>query len=292
MVETCRARPFWVWMDTAATCNLSCKLCYTTAMQSASIMNIAVFSTVLDRFQATEARLVKFHLNWRGEPTSNPRLAKMLRMLTEMPWEVEWHTNGTLLHPRRAAELVEANPRQTIYVSLDGGTAHSFESNRGVGTWEKALQGAEALLAARGSMPFPRIGIYQLDLGLAPDEYDPRFRSLVERVDSHIVMTPVDTDGGSLRSASTNRSIPTGPCFWLGNALAVDVTGVAWTCLLGSGTRLGTLITESVDDLLDLAGHLRQRVSLGGRSTIDGCATCRKKEGGPLADGGDVRASS
>jgi len=220
---------------------------------------------------------VKFHLNWRGEPTSNPRLADLLARVEDVPWEIEWHTNGTLLHPRRAAQVVAANSRQTIFVSLDGGTAASFEHNRGPGSWDKALRGLEALLAARGSAPTPTIGIYQLDLGVPPAEYDPRFRRLTEQVDRYLVVDPVDEDG--FAPASSARAVPAGPCFWLGNALAVDVHGHAWTCLLRNGTRLGSMLDDSVDDILDRAGELRERVHRQTRSAVLGCSGCRKKEG-------------
>ena len=272
-------KPLWVWVDTAATCNLRCALCYTISMQSTSVMDLDLFARLVEKFRSSSTRIVKFHLNWRGEPASNPRLADMLALLDGLPWNVEWHTNGTLLHPKRAAAVVAANQGHSIYVSLDGGTAAAFERNRGAGTWHKALRGLEALLAARGDASGPRICIYQLDLGVPPEQYDPRFRALTKRVDRYLVMSPVDADGGSLHPSGEPHTVPSGPCFWLGNALAVDVTGQAWTCLLHRGTRLGSLMDESVDDLLDRASAMRQRVQRETRAAIPGCAGCHKKEG-------------
>ena len=272
-------RPLWVWMDTAATCNLACKLCYTASMQSKAVMGLDVFEAVLQRFQEASARVTKFHLNWRGEPSSNPRLPDMLARLAGCGWDVEWHTNATLLHSQRAARIVAVNPWHSIYLSLDGGNAASFDGNRGPGTWEKALRGAEALVAARGDRPGPRIGIYQLDLGVPRDQYDPRFLTLIERVDSYVVVPPVDLDGGSVGAVMPRSAVPPGPCFWMGNALAVDTEGQAWTCLLRNGTRLGSLLDEGVDDLLDRAGALRRLVERSTRAAVPGCAHCRKKEG-------------
>ncbi|MCI0689288.1 MAG: radical SAM protein [Sporichthyaceae bacterium] len=274
-------RPLWIWTDTAATCNLACKVCYTIPMQSASLMSLDIFDKLVARLRQTSpaTQIVEMKLNWRGEPTSNPRLAEMLGRLNGCGWRVLWHTNATLLHPKRAAAIVEANPDQHIYLSLDGGTAASFEDNRGAGMWEKALRGTEALLAARGNRPGPTIGIYQLDLGVPPESYDPRFLELIGRVDNYVVEKPVDLDGAEFDEVRPNAPIPRGPCFWLGNVLAIDTHGQAWTCLLRNGTKLGSILTESVDDLLDRAAELRSRVEQRSRSTVPGCASCRKKEG-------------
>jgi LD-carboxypeptidase C-terminal domain len=88
--------------------------------------------------------------------------------------------------------LVAARRRQTVFVSLDGGTAASFEATRGARTWERALGGLEALLDARGHEVGPRLGIYQLDLGVDPEDYDRRFLSLIDRVDDYRRVRPVE----------------------------------------------------------------------------------------------------
>lgn len=282
-----RERPLWIWIDAAATCNLACKLCYTAPMRSKSLMPLAVFDTVLARLHATSARVIKLHLNWRGEPTSNPRLSDMLARLADVDWDVEWHTNATLITPRRADGIVNANPKQRIWVSLDGGNAPSFEENRGAGMWSKALAGAEALILARGRRRRPEIGIYQLDLGVPNDEYDGRFVALTKRVDQHVVERPVDLDGGSLQPTLGHSPIPRGPCFWVGNTLAIDVQGQAWTCLLRKGTRLGSLLEQEADELLQQAVSMRTTIEREGRTAIPGCATCRKKEGSAKLVGGE-----
>lgn len=272
-------RPLWMWVDSAATCNLACKVCYTIPMQSTSLMSLPVFDKLVDRVQSSSAQVVEMKLNWRGEPMSNPRLPEMLARLRGCGWRVLWHTNATLLHPKRAAAIVAANPDQHIYLSLDGGNAASFEDNRGAGMWEKALRGAEALLAARGASARPTIGIYQLDLGLPKESYDPRFLELIRMVDNYVVEEPIDLDGGPIDEVAPRAPIPRGPCFWLGNTLAIDTHGQAWTCLLRNGTKLGSVLTESVDALVDKANELRSKVEQRTRSAVPGCASCRKKEG-------------
>jgi hypothetical protein len=230
----------------------------------------------------------RFHLNWRGEPLANRALPEMLRYLYEAApdWAVEWHTNGTLVTPERADLLVAAHRTQRIYVSLDGGNRATFEANRGAGTWERALRGARALLAARGRWPGPEIGIYQLDLGTSPEEYDPAFLDVVHGVDLHTVVKAVRPNGAA-GVLLTRR--PRGPCFWLGNTLAVDHLGGAHTCLLSTGQRLGSLLEEEPGVLLHRGRMLRQSVTRCGRGSVPGCATCHKEEGAPAtaAPGGE-----
>ncbi|GGN49098.1 sulfatase maturation enzyme AslB (radical SAM superfamily) [Actinoplanes campanulatus] len=277
MIEVNAATPIWIWLDSAATCNIACKLCYTTPMRSPSFMPLELFTGIVDAVRAAPVEVIKFHLNWRGEPVSNPRLAQMLSILSRHPWPVEWHTNATMLTRRKAAAVVESHPGQRIMLSLDGGNRSSFEANRGAGTWSRALRGAEALLDARNGRPNPSIGIHQLDLGVDPRQWETRFHDIVSRVDQHVIEKPVDLDGAVVGHQPV--AIPDGPCFWMGNILAIDVNGDAWTCLLRNGTRLGSVIAEGVQPLLDRARTLRQRVAHGTRAAVPGCATCRKKEG-------------
>src|SRR6266480_3256039 len=284
---SCPNRQFWAWLDVAARCNLACKLCYTTGMRSRQLMSFRVFTTVLDRFLTSPVELRRLHLNWRGEPVLNPELANMLASLWQRApgWSVEWHTNGTRVSPRVAHDVVNAHPRQRIYVSLDGGNKESFERNRGRGQWSAAIDGLEELLRARGEREGPQIGIYQLDLGVPRCEYDPRFVALTRHVDLYVVIPPVALDGGSVQQSGCPSlgEIPAGPCFWLGHTLAVDCDGAAFTCLLETGTKLGSLVEEELEVLLDRASHLRRVAECRGRTAIPRCATCRKREGSPQA---------
>ncbi len=116
-------------------------------------------------------------------------------------------------------------------------------------------------------------------MGVAEADYDPRFVALVGRVDLHVSIPPVSRDGaiGTMLDRLPIRN----PCFWLGNTLAVDSKGTAFTCLLERGSALGSLVDEDLDVVLNRAAKLRDIVQRLGRSVIQGCSTCRKKEGTP-----------
>lgn len=273
---TQQAVPLWVWLDVSSACNLACQLCYTLSMQKREFMSVEMFAAIVDDLRSGPWQLVKFHLNWRGEPSANRHLPEMLAYVDDCGWDVEWHTNGTMITERRAVQVVAATANQRIFISLDGGSAASFEANRGAGMWPRALRGAEALLEARGTESRPEIGVYQLDFGVPLADYDPRFLRVIERVDQHIVTKPVAVDGGHLQ---IREPVPHGPCFWLGNSLIVDAGGEAHTCLLSSCTHLGSVLDDGVGEVMRRATELRERVVVGGRRTVSRCASCRKREG-------------
>src|SRR5262245_24667475 len=108
--------PLWVWLDVSSACNLACRLCYTLSMQSRQFMTVQTFTSTVDQLRRGPWHVVKFHLNWRGEPSANPRLADMLAYVDDCGWDIEWHTNGTLVTERRARQLVAASAHQRIFI--------------------------------------------------------------------------------------------------------------------------------------------------------------------------------
>ncbi len=272
----------WIWIDPASVCNLSCRLCYTRDMQSKGQLSESLFRSIIDSIQNSKRRIAKLHLNWIGEPLANPAFTTLLNILNRsMPGQaVEWHTNATLITPCNAQRIVDSNPNQHIFLSLDGGDAESFDANRGDGAWNRALRGALSLFKARSGRQSPRIGIYQLDLGVKAQDYDRRFARLLGMADEHRTIQPIRTDG-SVAGDGARHPIEHGPCFWLGHTLAIDARGRAFTCLLERRMLLGSIPNQTVDSLLDRAREMRLAVDKYGRSCMAGCASCRKLPGVP-----------
>jgi len=227
----------------------------------------------------------KLHLNWRGEPTLNPDFPALLRLTQEVlpGFPVEWHTNGTNCSAPMAREIIAAHPNQTIHFSLDGGTQQSFEKNRGPGTWNVALDGLEMFLKARRIDSNAKLGVYGIDFGINPARYDRRFMNLVELVDMFSMVSPIRENGDERRRELTqiesSPAKPEGPCFWLGNALALDPSGNAYSCLLAKGFLLGNVIRDGFQETIARAKSARDLVMSNGRQAIAGCSTCQKREG-------------
>ncbi|MDG3438998.1 radical SAM protein [Nitrospirillum amazonense] len=296
--------PIWLWLDPTSRCNLSCRLCYTKQSHGKLDLEPDDLEQVLIKLATSPTMEVKgIHLNWRGEPLMNPRFAELLamtrRLLPHSP--LQWHTNGTLLTPKRVREILAVPYSHTIYVSIDGGNQASHDLNRGEGSFQKTIKGLRALLDARGrDHGHVRVGVYQIDLNEPLEEYDPEFLELVARVDNHVKVTPLLPGGAhhKLRelddlesdealhrrmSQDINPSlpVPTGACFWAGHTLCMAPDGETSICVISHGAQgvVGNLMTETAETVVGRAVDFRRRMAEDGRQSILLCAGCRKPEG-------------
>lgn len=292
----------WLWIDPTRRCNLSCSLCYTKDSHADEDMSTKDFQRMLDILcndPGIAIRHVTF--NWRGEPLMNREFVPMMKLLAERPrsFPVQFHTNAMLLSPNVCEALVEIDAPYTICVSIDGGTAVSHDLNRGAGSFEKAIRGARRLLAARGGRRNPRILLYQLDLREDPDHYDPAFLELTEMVDDWLKVAPVVPSGDAAMLARNPITrggapavldwptlppvapVPSGPCFWLGNAMCIAPNGDVSVCLLSHRPDgiLGNIYEQSASEIMARTMSRRNAMAAVGRASDAHCKDCRKVEG-------------
>jgi MoaA/NifB/PqqE/SkfB family radical SAM enzyme len=299
--------PVWLWIDPTNRCNLACRLCYTKFSHGRLDMDPAKLEDVLSRMVAAPSIEVKgIHLNWRGEPLMHPGFARLLeitcRLMPHTP--LQWHTNGTMLTERRVDEILSVAYPHKIFVSLDGGNAHSHDLNRGEGNFRKTMAGLRRLLDARHRYPRnATIGIYQIDLNQSEDAYDAEFLELLSRVDDHVKVTPLlpggahskvaeisdlESDetlqGRMLQDINPNLPVPKGSCFWAGHTLCLAPDGKASVCVISHGRAgiIGNLFDETPEAVVARAVAFRRMVDSVGRSCVGHCATCRKPEGDVL----------
>jgi len=79
-----------------------------------------------------------------GEPTTNPRLAEMVRVVKEAGCEVGFSTNATLLD-RDLAEMLVSLGQDWISFSVDGATAETYERIRQGAQFETVVQNIHRL---------------------------------------------------------------------------------------------------------------------------------------------------
>jgi sulfatase maturation enzyme AslB (radical SAM superfamily) len=267
----------WIWLDVTALCNLKCRDCYTITLQRREFLDLPTCDAILTKIQHHAASIRKLHFNWRGEPTLNPDLGKLLALAAEkLPeTEVEWHTNCVAVTSKMAAEIVSSHPRQKIMLSLDGGNRESYERNRGQGIWQKALSGARTLADSSRGIENVKVYVYQIDYGVPEAEWDLDFSDLLMKVDGHTLVKPIRSDGFELDEKLDYSR----PCFWLGNALAISCAGDTFTCILATGTKTGNILTDDLDTIIMRSKELRAKVSTSGRHNVSGCSGCLKKPG-------------
>ena len=224
---------------------------------------------------------------------------------SELPFPWEFHTNGCLLTSGLAEQLVDRMRSGLVFVSIDGGTQTTHDMNRGKGAYEAAIRGATNLLRARGSRSTPRIGIFQLSVGVPEADYDPRFIELTQSVDEWVRIPPAHPVSGKrmlteeiesgtslVRRPSTrwwthapdSRSgDPWSACFWAGNAFFISPTGDVSICLFSSSSEgvVGNLLSEPLEIVLKRAMQFRDRINTEGRPGVLHCRDCKMAEGAP-----------
>jgi mycofactocin biosynthetic radical S-adenosylmethionine protein MftC len=183
------ARPLWMWIDPTRECGLKCHFCYTKRSHGFDHLTPDALREILDIVLGDPSVIVqKLNFNWRGDPLMNPQFLALLEEIERrsLTFPMEFHTNGTTIDASVADDLVSIVRRIQIFVSIDGGTEASHDFNRGAGTYRKALNALDLLLTARGDRDKPSIGLFQLDLGVPQEAYDPEFLRLATSVDEWV----------------------------------------------------------------------------------------------------------
>ena len=262
---------------------------------------------LLNKFEGLSIEAL--HLNWIGEPLLNPDFVDLLHVVSEYKYSApfHWHTNGTLITPSLANEIVGIGFPHKVYVSIDGGSESSHNKNRGKGTFSRSIKGLKNLIEARGDDRNLKIGIYQLDLGENQESYDEEFLALTDDVDEWVRVNPISPNKGdelpndeliktgksflsvinSTEYSYRNEVYPQGPCFWVGNALCIYPNGDSHICLLSnrnSSGFVGNVFERDINDILSDAHLFRQSILKQGRDDVDHCRGCLKNEGSAYVD--------
>jgi len=138
-----------LWINTGTLCNLACKSCY---IESSPTNDALVYMTLteveayLDEAEALGTREIGFT---GGEPFMNRDMIAMMNSALARGFEVLVLTNA--MRPMRRFEeqlkaiVLEHGERLTMRVSLDHYSRAVHEAERGLGSWDKALDGLKWL---------------------------------------------------------------------------------------------------------------------------------------------------
>jgi sulfatase maturation enzyme AslB (radical SAM superfamily) len=142
-----------LWINTGTLCNITCANCY---IESSPLNDRLVYMTssevsaFLDEAEVLGTREIGFT---GGEPFMNPEFLEMLGDALRRGFDALVLTNAMQPMQRRriqrALRDLEAKygPKLTLRVSLDHHTQALHETERGAGTWDKALVGLDWLSA-------------------------------------------------------------------------------------------------------------------------------------------------
>lgn len=123
--------PLHVDFESTNRCNLRCTMCQIDFdnMKSGD-MDMSLYKRIIRECSANHLPSIK--LNYRGEPTINRNIVKMVKLAKEAGiMEVQFNTNGVALNERLSNGLIEAG-LDRIKFSIDGATPGVYEKIRGV----------------------------------------------------------------------------------------------------------------------------------------------------------------
>ena len=146
-----QAPPVCLYLEVTNRCNLLCETCPRTfeALEPPADMSMELFRRIVD--QVPDVKRVVLH--GVGEPMLVKHLPQMIRYLKARGTHVLFNTNGTLLAPRKHAEIIDTGLDE-LRVSLDAAEAATFLKVRGKDMFDRIVRNVSAftnLQAATGA---------------------------------------------------------------------------------------------------------------------------------------------
>lgn len=128
--------------ETTAACNLSCSYCRASASPNPHPDELSTAEAL--SFIDSIAPLRPMLILSGGEPMLRPDIFLLARHAASSGLRVSLATNGTLITPKSANEMVAAGISR-VSISLDGASAKKHDQNRGLGSFQAAMRGVECL---------------------------------------------------------------------------------------------------------------------------------------------------
>ncbi|MFN8559201.1 MAG: radical SAM/SPASM domain-containing protein [Dehalococcoidia bacterium] len=151
--------PDELYLEVTNRCNLRCRTCpqYFGMAEPFHTLEWPRFRAITDQFPV----LRRVMLHGIGEPLLNPDLGRMIRHLKERGAYVLFNTNGLLLRGRRAGDLA-ASGLDELRVSIDGGTAATYRTVRGVDGFDRILANLRRFAALKADLGLerPRVSLW------------------------------------------------------------------------------------------------------------------------------------
>jgi len=176
-----------LWFNTGTLCNLTCLNCYIESSptnDALAYLSAGEARAYLDEIAALRLPVREIGFTG-GEPFMNPDIMEMIADALDRGFEALVLTNAMKpMEHRRAGLLALKHERLTVRVSLDHHTAAVHEAERGVGTWEKTIEGLQWLAREGFSLAVAGRRLTQETEAAAREGYAALFEKLGVPVDA------------------------------------------------------------------------------------------------------------
>jgi len=163
--------PLHISVEPTTSCNLRCPEC-PSGLRSFSRPTGMLQPQLLERIvNELHPSLASINFYFQGEPYLNPKLEAMIAYAVQHKIYTAVSTNAHYLNAQRAEQTVNSGLHRLI-ISIDGNTQETYEQYRVGGQFEKVIQGAQAVLAAKKKLKShtPQV-IFQF-LVVKPNEHE------------------------------------------------------------------------------------------------------------------------
>lgn len=205
-----------IWIEPTSACNLKCPMCLTgkgtVKKVSSGMMDMSLFRSIVE--QLKDKPIIRTALFFRGEPLLHPNIVEMVELVSKFNLRPYFHTNGALMTPKLAEELIKAGLTY-ISFSFDDGTKGEYEMHRVGGQYEVTLNNIVQFLEAkkRLGVQLPYVVIQKIDFkGTGVNEdYKNLFHNLPV---NQFKANPLHNWSGEIAEMSIKgkESLPVYPC--------------------------------------------------------------------------------
>ena len=296
-----RGLPNDISIEAAGGCNLKCPMCIqavperTKARIATGLLSFDDFKSVVDDVADFAIQISLFY---RGEPTINKDLPRMIRYATDRGLLTYINTNGLMLrHAWMRRELIDAGLHR-MHVSVDGANPETYETYRVGGNLHDVVSYVRAFMNDRGSRKIPIVALQTI----ATKRTLPEFDSYVEMAKTtgvdkafaasmHLDQYKRDPTPPELEDAivghefSRYASVENGravkkdlghtTCPW-NQSLYIDSDGTAIHCCYDQAaeTSFGNVFQTGVKNLWFRPDYVRWRDDVAKPMTMTMCESC------------------
>lgn len=266
--------PLHVDFEASFRCNLNCPMCFRPHIERKdwNDMDFSLYKKGID--ECGKFNLYSIRLNWRGEPTLNPRLIDMVAYAKDKGVkEVSFITNGLLVDRKYAKELIKAGLDYLTY-SVDG-MYEQYEELRFPVKFEQITERIRDMYELRNSIGggFPRIKIQAIwsYMHNISEEYYKYFKDITDLISFNTY------DDYSLTFMPQNPALI---CQYPFQRITITWNGEIPMCISDWSitTNVGDLRNETIQDVWhgEKMSYYRKMHSQGNRMELKCCQRCHR----------------
>lgn len=282
----------WMNIELCSSCNLRCKWCSLDHTKPQQLMSAETLERILSDLVGPEGfQLDRIELHSGGETLLHPRLAEMLAVVARykgrLP-EVNLLTNAVALGEAKSRVLIESEALDVLRVSIDGGTAATFEELRAPAKWEKIRRNVSRLIELNTESRRPiRTGVVSVvdpERPLTTDWMEAEFQELFSRIDEVSLRHPHNWDGSEELGIDDggyrwHEEVSQGKvCYFLIKNLVLLPDGRATVCCADLNARgvIGSIHEASLREIFHSAKRLEmlRLFGEGRKDDIELCQSC------------------